>query len=268
MSARFALTGSSFGGILLHRMSRRMTRRGSSGGVPMATVKKVRKSVAPYYGVAATWVIYALLFDLYKVSNFVFAGLLSAGMFLLLRAVCKDETYEVEVPDPKPEPVSTGSAELDKMLQDGARAISEMKRLDDNIADEKISADIRRLETVSQSIFDQVKAQPAKLPQIRKFMDYYLPTTLKLLNAYDRMSAAGVSGENIDTTKTRVEGMMDTIVSAFEKQLDSLFGEDALDISTDISVLETMMAREGLAGDQMEAETTRNADGTDIRLEL
>lgn len=61
---------------------------------------------------------------------------------------------------------------------------------------------------------------------------------------------------------------MDTIVSAFEKQLDSLFGEDALDISTDISVLETMMAREGLAGDQMEAETTRNADGTDIRLEL
>lgn len=141
----------------------------------MATVKKVRKSVAPYYGVAVTWVIYALLFDLYKVSNFVFAGLLSAGMFLLLRAVCKDETYEVEVPDPKPEPVSTGSAELDKMLQDGARAISEMKRLDDNIADEKISADIRRLETVSQSIFDQVKAQPAKLPQIRKFMDYYLP---------------------------------------------------------------------------------------------
>ena len=235
----------------------------------MATVKKIRKSVAPYYGVAATWVVYALLFDLYKISNFVFAGLLSAGVFLLLRAVCKDEEYEAEVPHPpQPQPAATGSAGLGKILQDRAKAVSEMKRLDGNIADEKISADIRRLETVSQSIFDQVKAQPAKLPQIRKFMDYYLPTTLKLLNAYDRMSAAGVSGENIDTTKTRVEGMMDTIVSAFEKQLDSLFGEDALDISTDISVLETMMAREGLAGDQMEAETTRNADGTDIKLEL
>ncbi len=233
------------------------------------TIKKVRKSVAPYYGVAAVWAAYALLFDLYKVSDFMLAAGLSCGAFLLLRAVCKDEEYEVEVPEPtKAEEKPTGNAELDKMLQDGAKAISEMKRLDGNIADEKISADIRRLETVSQSIFDQVKAQPAKLPQIRKFMDYYLPTTLKLLNAYDRMSAAGVSGENIDTTKSKVEGMMDTIVSAFEKQLDSLFGEDALDISTDISVLETMMAREGLSGEQMEAETTKNADGTDIKLEL
>lgn len=82
------------------------------------------------------------------------------------------------------------------------------------------------------------------------------------------MSAAGVSGENINTTKAKVEGMMDTIVAAFTKQLDGLFGEDALDISTDIAVLKTMMAREGLAGERMEAETTKNADGTDIRLEM
>ena len=232
------------------------------------TVKKVRKSVAPYYGVAATWVVYALLFDLYKVSNFIFAAILSAGVGLLLRAVCKDEEIEVEVPETPVEEKPTGNEELDKMIKDGQLAIREMKRLDDNIADEKISADIRRLETVSQSIFDQVKADPAKLPQIRKFMDYYLPTTLKLLNAYDRMDSTGGSGENIDGTKSRVEGIMTTIVAAFEKQLDSLFGSDAMDISTDISVLETMLAREGLAGEKMEAETTKNADGTDIKLEL
>jgi len=113
-----------------------------------------------------------------------------------------------------------------------------------------------------------VKAEPKKLPQIRKFMDYYLPTTLKLLNAYDRMGATGVAGENITSTMERVENMMATIVIAFEKQLDSLFGADAMDISTDITVLETMMAREGLAGERMEAETTKNADGTDIKLEL
>ena len=113
-----------------------------------------------------------------------------------------------------------------------------------------------------------MKADPAKLPQIRRFMDYYLPTTLKLLNAYDRMDATGVAGENITGTKERVENIMGAIVTAFEKQLDSLFGEDALDISTDISVLETMLAREGLAGDHMEAQTTKNGDGTDIKLEL
>ena len=154
------------------------------------------------------------------------------------------------------------------MISDGKKAISEMKRLDDAIEDEKISQDIRRLEAVSQKIFDQVKADPSKLPQIRQFMDYYLPTTLKLLNAYDRMDSAGVSGDNITGTKERVEKIMGTIAAAFEKQLDGLFGADALDIATDISVLETMLAREGLAGQRMEAQTARDAGGTDIKLEL
>ena len=235
----------------------------------MATVKKIRRSVAPFYGVAAVWVVYALAFDLYRPTHFIFAAVLSAGIYLLLRAVCKDEEYEVEIPDPpKPEPASTGNPELDKMIRDGALAVEEMKRLDENIEDEKISQAIRKLEQTSQAIFQQVREAPEKLPQIRKFMDYYLPTTLKLLNAYDRMSSVGVGGENIDSTKERVEAIMDTIVAAFDKQLDGLFGAEALDVSADITVLETMLAREGLAGDQMKAETTKNADGTDIKLEL
>ncbi|MCI9037481.1 MAG: hypothetical protein HFF80_06945 [Oscillospiraceae bacterium] len=233
------------------------------------TEKKVRKSTAPYYGTAAVWVAYALLFDLYKVSHFVFAAVLSIGVFMLLRAVCKDEVTEIQIPDPpKEDEKPTGNAELDKMISDGRKAVSEMKRLDDAIADEKISADIRRLETVCQQIFSQVKADPAKLPQIRRFMDYYLPTTLKILNAYDRMDATGVAGENITGTKEKVERVMTTIVQAFEKQLDGLFGADAMDISTDISVLETMLSREGLAGEKLEAETIQNADGTDIKLEF
>ncbi len=233
------------------------------------TVKKVRKSAAPFYGAAAAWVVYALAFDLYRWNHFVFAALLSAGVFLLLRGVCRDEVTEIPVPDPpREEEKPTGNAELDKMISDGRKAVSEMKRLDDAIEDEKISADIRRLETICQQIFQQVKADPAKLPQIRRFMDYYLPTTLKLLNAYDRMDATGVTGENITGTKERVESIMGTIVSAFEKQLDSLFGADAMDISTDISVLETMLAREGLAGEHMEAQSTKDAGGSDIRLEL
>ena len=226
-----------------------------------------RPSVVPYYSTAAVWVAWAALFDLYRVGHFLTVGVLSAGVFLLLRAVCKEEVVKVPVP-PKEKEKPTGNAELDKMIDDGKKAISEMKRLDDAIEDEKISRDIRRLEDVCQKIFDQVKADPSKLPQIRQFMDYYLPTTLKLLNAYDRMDSTGVSGDNITGTKTKVENMMDTIVAAFEKQLDSLFGADALDISTDISVLETILAREGLAGERMEAQTTKNPDGTDIKLEL
>ena len=88
--------------------------------------------------------------------------------------------------------------------------------------------------------------KPSKLPQLRKFLNYYLPTTLKLLNAYDRMDAAGVSGSNIDGTKGKIEDIMGTICKAFDKQLDALYGEEALDISTDITVLENMLAQEGL----------------------
>lgn len=233
------------------------------------TVKKAKKSVAPFYGVAAVWLGYAILFGLSGFSDFLLVIALSIGAFWLLGKMFHGEEIETETAEPpKEENKTTGNEELDKMIRDGELAISEMRRLNDNIEDEKISADIERLEKSSKAIFDQIRETPEKLPQIRKFMDYYLPTTLKLLNAYDRMSAAGIGGENIDATKQRVEGMMDTIVAAFEKQYDALFGADALDISTDISVLETMMVREGFAGERMEAETTRNADGTDIKLEL
>ena len=96
--------------------------------------KVLRKSVAPYYGVAATWVAYALLFDLYQVSHFVIVALLSVGVFLLLRAVCKDVTVEVPK-QPEPEEKPTGNEELDKMIRDGKLAITEMKRLDEAIED-------------------------------------------------------------------------------------------------------------------------------------
>ena len=94
-------------------------------------------------------------------------------------------------------------------------------RLNDSIEDEGISAQIDHLEEVTRKIIDLVVKQPKKLPQIRRFMDYYLPTTLKLLNAYDRMDSTGIAGDNITATKDKVSAMMDTIVRAFDRQLDA-----------------------------------------------
>jgi len=229
-------------------------------------MKKLYSPVLPYYGAAAVWLIAALFFKLYALHHFLLTAVISFGVLLFLRS-CED-MGEPEQEEKKEEEKPSGNPELDKMMKDGQLAIAEMRRLNDAIEDETISAQIDRLEVVSGEIFKQVKADPKKLPQIRKFMDYYLPTTLKLLNAYDRMGSTGVTGENTSATMNRVENVMSTIVTAFEKQLDSLFGADAMDISTDITVLETMLAREGLAGERMEAETTKSADGTDIKLEL
>lgn len=211
--------------------------------------KIVHKSAAPIYAAAVVWVLYALLLPLYKPGHFIMAAAASVVVFLIARIFCKDVVEEVEE---KPQP--TGNPELDKMISDGELAIREMKRLNDSIKDETISRQIDRLEEVSGKIFDCVKADPEKLPQIRKFMNYYLPTTLKLLNAYDRMDAAGISGANIDGTMGKIETMMDTVATAFDRQLDALFGDEALDISTDITVMENMLAREGLAGESLRAE--------------
>lgn len=231
----------------------------------MATVK--RKSAAPYYALGGVWVLYAALFPLYKAGHFILVAAASLLVFFVLRALCPDveETVEEKPKEEKP----TGNEALDKMLRDGNRALAEMKRLNESIRDEAISADIDRLEDVCGKIFAQVRQDPSRLPQISRFMDYYLPTTLKILGAYDRMGAQGVSGENIDGTMRRVEEMMGTIVTAFEKQLDALFGTEAMDISADITVLENLMRREGLADDELrEAVSDAAAPQGDIKLEL
>ena len=206
--------------------------------------KIVKKSAIPLYAVAVTWVLYALLFPLYRLPHFLLAIAATAVVGIVARLFCKDVVEEV--PE---EPVSTGNEELDNMLAEGKAAIEEMKALDIAIADEAISAQIVRLQILAQRIFDHVESHPEKLGDIRRFMNYYLPTTLKVLRAYDVLEDQEVEGENITSTMTRVERMMSTIIRAFEKQLDNLFSAEALDISTDMVVMEQMLAREGITED-------------------
>lgn len=201
--------------------------------------KIVHKSAAPIYAAAVVWVLYALLLPLYKPGHFIMAAAASVVVFLIARIFCKDVVEEVEE---KPQP--TGNPELDKMISDGELAIREMKRLNDSIKDETISSQIDRLEEVSNKIFDCVKADPKKLPQIRKFMNYYLPTTLKLLENYADFEEAGVSGENLSQAKSRIAATMDNIVAGFEHQLDELYRTDAMDVDSDIRVMETMLRRD------------------------
>lgn len=220
--------------------------------------KVVKKSVAPIYAVAVLWLIWGLFFPLYKPLHFILAAAASVAVFLVGRLIWPDRTYRTPDPEPRQEekaepvqPESTGNPQLDALILERDRAVGEMRRLNDSIENPRISDQIDRLESLTKKIIAQVVQDPDKLPQIRKFMNYYLPTTLKLLNAYDRMADVGVAGENIDGTKGKIEDMMGVIVTAFERQLDALFGEEALDISTDITVMEQMLAREGIGGMQM-----------------
>ena len=127
--------------------------------------------------------------------------------------------------------------------------MQELRRINDAIPGEEMSAKIDRLESVAAKIFVQLQEDPDKLPQLRKFMDYYLPTSMKLLNTYAELDAQGVEGANISESKRRIEQSMDTLVTAFENQLDKLFQADAMDVSADIEVMEKMLNADGLTGD-------------------
>lgn len=150
-----------------------------------------------------------------------------------------------------PKHKTTGDPEIDKMIVDKDLAIEEMKRLDIAIEDEALSAQIVHLEQVTEKIVAYIVKHPKKKGQVNKFFNYYLPTTLKLLNAYDRMDETGISGTNIDGTKEKVEDMMETALAAFDKQLDALYADEALDVSTDITVMENMLKSEGLTDDEI-----------------
>ena len=208
------------------------------------------KSPYPIYAAGAVWVVWALFFPMYRLSDFLFCMAGSLGVYALTRQlVWKDAV--ITVPDPVPEPRTEEEKALAELKAERDRALGEMRRLNATIQDEKLSAQIDHLEAVTGKIFQVVEEDPDKRGQIRRFLQYYLPTTLKILNAYDRMDATGVEGTNIGAAKGEIEAMMDQIVLAFDKQLDALFGAEALDISTDIAVLEQMLAREGLSGLQM-----------------
>jgi len=126
------------------------------------------------------------------------------------------------------------------------RTLKKLRELNDRIPGEQMSAKISRLEDLTAKIFKLAKEQPQKLSGMRKFMDYYLPTSLKLLTRYEKLDAQGVEGTNISDAKRQIEETMDTMITAFEKQLDKLFLSESIDISADIATMQNLMRADGL----------------------
>lgn len=133
-----------------------------------------------------------------------------------------------------------------RVIREGEEFITKIRKANDLIPGEEMTAKLDQLERVVNKIFTKVRQEPGTAADLRKFMNYYLPTTEKLMNAYVELDKQPEVGENIINTKRDIEDTMDTINYAFENLLDSLFEETAWDISSDISVMKTMMEQDGL----------------------
>ncbi|MCI9631714.1 5-bromo-4-chloroindolyl phosphate hydrolysis family protein [Schaedlerella arabinosiphila] len=156
------------------------------------------------------------------------------------RKRAREVQKEAEAPDSKLSP------EVRKIIRTGEQYIQKIHACNDAIPGAEISAKISRMEILVDRIFDRVEQNPDTVSDIHRMMEYYLPTTVKLLEAYQDLDAQPVQGENIISSKREIEKTLDTLNMAFEKLLDSLFQDTAWDVSSDISVLHTMLAQEGL----------------------
>lgn len=141
-----------------------------------------------------------------------------------------------------------GNPELAAAIRQGREMIEQIRKANDEIEGEEISQKMFRLEKITGQIFEQIQEHPEKLPDVRRLMNYYLPTTLKLLSSYEDFEKQPIQGENIKNAKQQIERSLDTVNAAFENLLDQLFSDEVLDVSSDISVLETMLKQEGLTG--------------------
>ncbi len=158
------------------------------------------------------------------------------GYFLRFGATLEEEEPVVREAPVQPTP---------KEVQEGYSGIlRNIRRSNDRIADPVLSRKIDRLEQISAQIFKEVEEHPEKRNSIHTFFDYYLPTTQKLLDTYADFEETGVEGENLREAKERIEQTMDLIVAGFEHQLDQLYSTDAMDVASDIKVMEAMLKRD------------------------
>lgn len=209
------------------------------------------KAFVPIYAFTLAFAVCAFFMPMYTLAGLAGSAAISVAAAVAAYYAAAALLRKKAASQPEPEPVKKEepklSPEVQAIIDDGKLAMKEMGRLYSSIKDPGVRKRINELMRVSDKIVQDAVDDPSDVPQIRKFLDYYLPTTIKLLNAYDRMSAQGIEGANLSKSMSSIEDMLDTAIEAFKKQLDSLFANQAMDIETDISVMNQMLAREGLS---------------------
>ena len=210
--------------------------------------RKRIKSAIPIYGCAALWLALGLICPgmLLKGWFLLVAAALSAGAYFGLSKVFPGREVEVR------EAAHSGDRSIDALIEDGRKQLDSLKEANAAISDADITRNLARMTDAGEEILKVLERDTTQAKAVRRFMNYYLPTADKLMSAYRDMCGTANPGENIEHAMRSVENSLGMIADAFEKQLDNLYKDRALDVETDIDVLETMMAADGLTGARVE----------------
>lgn len=198
-----------------------------------------RRPVLPLYLAALVWPVAALILPVYTLWGLLLTAVLSAAVGIVAGRLCPTRVIRREVP------FSTGSEDTDAMLAGITKNLDALAALNRSIPDEELSRQMDRMEKAGRAIVAEIEHDPKKAPQIDRFARYYLPEAVKIMSAYARMQS--VQGGNAGQVRGEVNATAGTIAQAFENQLDALYSAEALDISTDIEVLEGILKSQNLA---------------------
>jgi len=203
--------------------------------------KKI-KSAIPIYGAALVWLLLGVICPtmLLKLWFLLIAAVLSAAAYFVLSKVFKGREVQVR------ESANSGDKDIDALIEDGRRRLDSLKAANDAIPDAEISRNLDRMVNAGEEIFKVLERETAQANAVRRFMNYYLPTADKLMANYRLMMASANKGENIESAMASIENSLGMIATAFEKQLDNLYKDRTLDVETDIDVMESMLAGDGL----------------------
>ena len=204
--------------------------------------KKRIPSAIPIYGAAAVWLVMGLILPIYRLWAIFLTLALSAVSALALKK--KFPGREVEVV----RRADNGDETVNRQIEEGRETLRRIHASNEAIPDPELSEEIRRMEAAGGAIFDALEKDVTKASQVRRFMTYYLPTTDKLLSRYRELQNVASGGENVNRAMDSIRRSMGMVATAFEKQLDALYKDSALDIETDIEVLETMLSTEQGSG--------------------
>lgn len=239
----------------------------------MSKGKNPKKKTGNRAGVIAFGVTFAIFSSIFKLRGLLGVGLglaLSAFVSGVIRTMAqgldlttKNQQGQKSQKVDSLEKVQgdTGNPDVDALLQRGREIILEIRAENERIPDESLSDKLEQLEDRCAEVFRAVKDKPAKAPQIRKFMDYYLPTTLKMVKGYRTLGERNLNGSDVQAARRRIDDALGVVIKGCQKMLDNLYRDDVLDITTDIDVLEQMLKRDGLTESDLEkaAEQAKQA---------
>ena len=213
----------------------------------MQNKKKKKSGLKPgLIAAGITVLVYGILFKFRGGwPSYIIAGALAFLVGKMVSIMAKGVDTSKKAPVQRPIE-KTGDATVDGMIEKGVEMLKAIQAENDKIPGEEISRNIDEIDATAREIFRTVAEQPGKAPQIRRFMEYYLPTTLKMLAGYSKMDERNVTGEKANAARKQIENATAVVVKAFKNQLNNLYQDDILDISTDVEVLETLLKSDGL----------------------